>query len=431
MNILESFRVAMRGLISNKMRAALTMLGIIIGVSVVILVVAIGQGATQRVTDTINSLGTNLLTIRPGPPRIRLTAALRSSTNTSSPGQTSLQTSNATNAPTPNHLTLDDATVMANHFKQTIDAVAPQARGNIQIRYGSNTSTTSLLGITLDYPYVNNAPVDRGRYFTQGEIDGRQKVCVVGTTVAEKLTQDAGTDLTGQTISINSNTFTVVGMLTPKGSGAFGQDQDDMIVIPITTALRRVLNHPYIDMISVRCTTQDMMPLAQQQIESLLRNRHHIQPPYPDSDDFKVFNQTELLASQQSVTGTMTALLSAVALISLIVGGIGIMNIMLVSVTERTREIGIRKAIGATPRDILMQFLIESAIISLLGGIIGILVGIGGAIGLAAVAGWPTIVSTASVVVALFVSAGVGLFFGIYPAGKAAALHPIDALRYE
>jgi putative ABC transport system permease protein len=220
-------------------------------------------------------------------------------------------------------------------------------------------------------------------------------------------------------------------MLVPKGSGAWGQDQDDVLICPITTAMRRVFNRTNIDSIGVRCITQDMMPLAQEQITNYLRIRHKLQPPFPDNDDFMIFSQTELLRSQQSVTDTMTSLLSAVAVISLVVGGIGIMNIMLVSVTERTREIGIRKAIGATPRDILMQFLIESAIISLLGGIIGIILGVGGAMVLSQVAGWVTIVNETAVVVALVVSAGVGIFFGIYPASKAAALAPIEALRYE
>src|SRR5947209_17680482 len=195
--------------------------------------------------------------------------------------------------------------------------------------------------------------------------------------------------------------------------------------------MRRILNVHYINFMSIRCTSQKMMPLAQEQIADFLRNRHHLQPPFPDNDDFNIRSQTELMERRQTVTTTMTSLLSAVAIISLLVGGIGIMNIMLVSVTERTREIGIRKAIGATPRDILLQFLIESAIISLIGGLIGIGLGVGGAILLAAVGGWPTIVTAAAVVVALVVSAAVGLFFGIYPASRAAALHPIDALRYE
>jgi putative ABC transport system permease protein len=414
MNLRESLRVAMRGLATNKMRTALTMLGIIIGVAVVILVVAIGQGAAQRVAEAVNSLGTNMLSIWPGPSRFHINAA----TAAGEGGQT-------------NRLTPEDAKLIARNFPKTIAAVAPQARDNVQIRLGNKDSTTNLIGTTTDYPLVNNAGTDRGRFFTDAEADGNLKVGVVGVTVAEKLTGDADTDLTGQIIALNRQQFKVVGMLTPKGAGPTGQDQDDVIVVPITTAMRRILNRHKINFMSVGCVSKRMMPLAEEEIANFLRSRHHLRPPFPENDDFSIRSQTELLERQESVTSTMTSLLSAVAVISLIVGGIGIMNIMLVSVTERTREIGIRKAIGATPRDIMLQFLIESAIISLIGGLIGIGMGVGGAILLASMGSWNTIVSPAAVAAALVVSAGVGLFFGIYPAGKAAALHPIEALRYE
>ncbi len=301
----------------------------------------------------------------------------------------------------------------------------------MQIRLGGADATTNLTGSTTDYPLVSNSSVSRGRFFTAAETDGSQKVCVIGVTVAEKLTGDAATDLTGQTIAINRQQFLVIGMLTSKGVGGPGQDQDDSILAPITTAMRRILNKQFINALSVRCVDAPTMLLAQEQISNFLRSRHHLQPPFPANDDFNVRSSTELMARVQSITGTMTSLLSAVAVISLLVGGIGIMNIMLVSVTERTREIGIRKAIGATPFDIRLQFLIESAILSILGGVVGIGTGVGGAILLAKISGWSTIVSPASIVVALAVSAGIGIFFGIYPASKAAALHPIDALHYE
>ena len=435
MNILESLRVSLRGLINNKLRTALTMLGIIIGVGVVIIVVAIGQGASQRVQDTINALGTNLLTVRNGQPRLRNVPAVNKAAAAAAGGTST--TSSPTLSASPNRLKLEDARQIAANFKEAVAAVAPQVGGggfgggNIQIRMNGVDATTSLTGTTLDYQIVNNYSVNRGRWFSQAEIDGSQKVCVVGITIADKMTSNPNADLTGQTISVNRQAFTILGMLTPKGSGAFGQDQDDVIICPITTAMRRVLNRTNIDSISVRCTTQDMMPLAQEQISNYLRNKHKLQPPFPDNDDFMIFSQTEILRSQQSITDTMTSLLSAVAIISLVVGGIGIMNIMLVSVTERTREIGIRKAIGANPRDILLQFLIESSIISLIGGIIGIGLGIGCSIMLSRIGGWNTIVNPTAIMAALVVSAGVGIFFGIYPASKAAALHPIEALRYE
>ena len=420
MNLLRSLRLALRGLSTNLMRTALTMLGIVIGVAVVIVVVAIGQGATKSVTDSVNSLGTNLLSVTPGRPRVRITAAVTQNASTT-----------AVAAGAPNRLTLDDAKIITHSFPETIMAVAPLVRGSVQISMNGKDSTSTVMGTTPDFLFVNNATIVAGRMFTTMEDTGTAKVCVVGASVSFKLVGTTGADLTGLPISINHQSFMIIGMLGSKGSGAFGQDQDDVVLMPTQTAMRRVLNTTRINMLAVRCTTPEAMPLAQQQISNLLRMRHHDRPPYPDNDDFQVMSQTELMARQQSVTGTMTTLLSAVAVISLIVGGIGIMNIMLVSVTERTREIGIRKAVGATPRDIMMQFLIESSIMSLLGGLIGVLTGVGGAAILAKVAGWNTIISSTSVALALGVSAGVGIFFGLYPASKASSLHPIEALRYE
>jgi len=410
----EFFRLAIRSLNSNKTRTALTMLGIVIGVAVTILVVAIGEGATKSVSDQINALGTNLLMVRQGARRVQITAAGR-------------------NAPTQtqNNLTLADAQVIAKVFPETVQAVAPQVRGNVQVRLNGVDASTTVIGTTPDYMLVNNATVRAGRFFTSFEDQGNRKVCVVGNSVAEKLTGDGNADLTGQELSINKANFLVVGMLTPKGTGSFGQDQDDVVLLPITAAMQRVLGSTNLNLISISCTTPAMMPLAQQQISALLRQRHHLRPPFPQNDDFQVTNQTDLLARSESVTTTMTTLLTAVAIISLVVGGIGIMNIMLVSVTERTREIGIRKAIGATPRDILIQFLIEASIISIIGGFIGVVFGVAGSILLASLGGWNTIVSTVALVIALVVSAGVGVFFGIYPARKAAGLNPIEALRYE
>ncbi len=414
MNVFESLQVALGGLTSNKMRTALTMLGIIIGVGVVIIVVAIGQGATKSVTDSVNALGTNILTVTPAPSHVRINAATVKG-----------------NADVPNRLTLADATFVSRNFKKSILAVAPQVRGQVQIVLGNTNATTSLTGTTVDYPFVANSSVSTGRFFNGAETDGSQKVCVVGTTVAGNLTGDSTTNLTGHSIAINHQMFLVVGMLTSKGVGGPGGDQDDMIVAPITTAMRRVLNKQLINSMTIRCSDAAHMLLATEQISNFLRNRHHLRPPFPANDDFNIRSSTELMARVQGITGTMTSLLSAVAVISLLVGGIGIMNIMLVSVTERTREIGIRKAIGATPADIRLQFLIESGILSMLGGLVGICLGIGGAMALAKISGWSTIVSPASVFVSLGISAGIGIFFGLYPASKAASLHPIDALHYE
>ena len=414
MGIGEYFRLALRSLKSNLTRTALTMLGIIIGVAVTIVVVAIGQGATQSVSNQISALGTNLLMVRQGPRRITLTAAGR-------------------NAPTQtqNDLTLQDSQVIAKEFPDTISAVAPQVRGNVEVALSGANALTTVIGTTQQYESVNDATVRAGRFFTEFEDQANASVCVVGNSVAEKLTGNGNADLTGVTLSVNNTNFKIVGMLTPKGTGSFGQDQDDVVLIPILPAMARVVGAINLNMISISCVSPDMMPLAQQQITSLLRERHHLSPPFPQNDDFQVTNQTDLLNRSESVTTTMTSLLTAVAIISLIVGGIGIMNIMLVSVTERTREIGIRKAIGATPHDILMQFLIEASIISVIGGVIGVALGVISSIVLASFGGWNTVVSGTALIIALVVSAGVGIFFGIYPARKAAALNPIEALRYE
>jgi len=414
MYIAEYFRLAVRSLNSNRMRTLLTMLGIIIGVAVTILVVAIGTGASLSVSNQINALGTNLLTVRQGPRRIQLTAAGRT-------------------APTQaqNNLTLQDAQVIAKEFPQSIAAVAPQVRGNIQVKLNGVNASSTVIGTTPQYDAVNNASIRAGRFFNTAEVQGNMKVCDVGNSLAEKLTGDGNTDLTGMNLAINGTNYLVVGMLSPKGTGSFGQDQDDIVLTPITSAMQRILGVTNLSLISISCTSPSMMTLAQQQVTSLLRQRHHLRPPFPQNDDFQVANQTDLLVRSESVTKTMTTLLTAVAIISLVVGGIGIMNIMLVSVTERTREIGIRKAIGATPNDILTQFLIEASIISVLGGILGVGFGVISSYVLAAVAGWITVVSTASIGIALIVAASVGMFFGIYPAKKASALNPIEALRYE
>ncbi|MBI1757363.1 MAG: ABC transporter permease [Fimbriimonas ginsengisoli] len=415
MNFVSDLRLALRALSINKARTFLTMLGIVIGVAVVILVVAIGLGASKSVADQINSLGTNLLTVRQGPRRIRLTAVGRAGSGSQA----------------ANRLTVQDARVIGQLFPETISAVAPQVRGNVQVRLAGVDTSSSVVGTTPEYVSVNNAPVSLGRFFNSFENEGSVRVCVLGQALCEKLTGSRLTDLTGRTILVNRNSFLVIGILAPKGAASFGPDPDDVVVVPLTVAMERVLGTSRLDQIGVSCVTPEVMPLAQQQINALLRIRHHLRPPFPESDDFQVMSQTDLLTRSQSVAQTMTMMLTAVAVISLVVGGIGIMNIMLVSVTERTREIGIRKAVGATPRDILLQFLIEASIIAMIGGLVGVVLGVGSSALLAKIAGWETVISPIALVLALVVSAGVGLFFGIYPASKASRLNPIQALRYE
>lgn len=408
---IDSLKVALRSLGSNKLRTGLTMLGVIIGVGAVIAMVAIGQGASQRVTQSISSMGTNLLTVMPGNPRLR---------GGFGGGGQQITT-----------LIPADAEVMERNFQSTVRMVAPAARSGVTVKMGNQNTQTSVVGTVPEYQSVNNVSVRSGRFITDDDDRGRLKVAVVGTTVVQNLMGSAGANPVGMEIEINRIQFQIIGVLQPKGTAAFGQDQDDTIIIPLSTALRRVFNRDYLNTIYIECTAPDKMDLATEQITALLRRRHHLDPPFPDNDDFAVRSQSALLEVSQSVTGTMTALLGGVAIVSLIVGGIGIMNIMIVSVTERTREIGLRKALGATEHDIMAQFLTESLVVSVLGGLIGIAVGIGGSKVVGNLLGWPTVVSMNAVLLAFIVAGAIGLFFGLYPARKAAQLNPIDALRWE
>ena len=408
MGVWQSLRIALRALGRNKMRTALTMLGMIIGVSAVITLVALGAGATAKVTASISALGTNLLTINPERPHRRFGS-----------GTTVVA------------LKETDAKAIASHFPQTVKAVAPVARGGVTTKLGNKTHDTQLIGATPAYKDISNTPVSAGRFISQSDVDGRLKVAVVGTTVVEGLTGDASANPVGMNIQINRVPFSVIGVLKTKGSAAFGQDQDDLVIVPVSTALRRVFNRDYLSSVSVEAASKSTMDLTVEQISRLLRQRHHLQPPFPDNDDFEIRSQTGLLETLQTATGTMTSLLAGIAVVSLIVGGIGIMNIMLVSVSERTREIGLRKAVGATSRDVLLQFLIESCVIAVAGGMIGVALGASGAYVAGSVLGTGSLVTPQSVLAAVLVSTAIGLFFGIYPARKAAQLDPIEALRYE
>lgn len=411
MMMYESLKVALRSLSSNKVRTALTMLGMVIGVAAVIAMLSIGQGATQRISTSINAMGTNLLTIIPGNPRLR--------GGFGGAGQAVTT------------LTVEDAAVITKNLTNSVSMVASAARGNASLKMGNQNTQTSLIGTVASYEPTNNVEIRAGRFITNEDDKGRVKVAIVGPTVIQNLLGSASLNPIGQTFEINRIQFTIVGVLKSKGTTSFGQDQDDVVIIPLSTALRRVLNRTYLSTIYIGCTSNKKMDLATEQITALLRRRHHLQPPFPDNDDFSIRSQAALLETAQTVTGTMTALLGGVAVVSLIVGGIGIMNIMIVSVTERTREIGLRKAVGATENAIMLQFLTEALVVSVLGGLIGIVFGIAASKIVSSLLGWPTVVKTNSVLLSFIVSASIGLFFGIYPARKAAKLAPIEALRSE
>jgi len=407
----EILKVALRSLAGNKLRTALTALGVIIGVGAVIAMLAIGEGAAQRITTSISSMGTNLLTVFPGNPRIR----------GGGPGGGQQITT----------LIAEDADAIQRNLRNTVSRVAPSARGSATVKMGNQNTQTSVVGTVPAYQDVNNAGVNSGRFITANDERGRLKVAVVGPTVVTNLLGSPDANPVGKNIEVNRIMFRIVGVLKSKGSAGFGGDQDDLIIVPLSTALRRVFNRTYLSTISVESSSRAKMDLASEQITALLRRRHHLRPPFPDNDDFGVRSQSALLEMSQSVTGTMTALLGGVAVVSLIVGGIGIMNIMIVSVTERTREIGIRKAVGATEHNIMTQFLAESLVVSVLGGAAGILAGYVGSVIVGHALGWPTVVRPHAVLLSFLVAAAIGVFFGIYPARKAAKLHPIDALRWE
>ena len=407
MNLLMIIRVAFRALVRNKMRAALTMLGIIIGVSAVIAMVSIGQGASASVQAQIDSIGTNLLFVSAGSQNV---GGVRSGTG---------DTGN-------NVLTVDDLEAIKREVP-SVSMVTPSVNTRAQLIAGNMNWNTSLQGVSEQYPDIRKWSVQSGTFFTDSDVRTAARVIVIGQTLADTLY--AGGDPVGQTIRVSNLPFRVVGVMTAKGQDPQGRDQDDIAFAPYTTVQKKVLGRDRVQIAYVSAISQDATYTAQQQITELLRQRHKLTASEPD--DFTVRNMTDIAEAANETSRTMTILLACIAGVSLLVGGIGIMNIMLVSVTERTREIGIRMAIGARSSAVRSQFLIESIVLSLTGGTVGIILGVCLSLAIPAMLGWPTLVSMMAIVGSVIFSAAVGIFFGYYPARKAAALDPIEALRYE
>ncbi len=410
MKVLASVRIALRALRVNRLRSALTMLGIIIGVAAVIAMVAVGSGATARIQEQIQAIGSNLILVIPGSITsngIRLGAGAMST------------------------LTEDDTKAIAAECP-SVSAVAPTVRGGAQVMFGNSNWATSIQGTTPDYLTIRDQPIAQGAPFTMDDVNSAAKVALLGKTVAQNLFGD--NDPVGQSIRIKNVPFTVDGVLSSKGQSPSGQDQDDLILVPITTAKRNIVgasqaNAGSVGSIMVQARGPAFIDSAQNEVAALLRQRHRLQQG--QDDDFSIRNLSDVFAAQETSARVMSILLGAIASVSLIVGGIGIMNIMLVSVTERTREIGLRLAVGAKTSDILSQFLVEAVTLSILGGIAGILIGVATSMLISHFAQWNTLVSPTAIVMAFAFSGFIGVFFGYYPARKAAFLDPIEALRYE
>ena len=391
----ESVQIAITALLSNKLRSILTMLGIIIGVGAVIAMISIGMGVRQNVTNSIASLGSNMLIVMPG--------------SANSGGVRSAAGSNK-------KLKYDDAVAIKKQIKN-IDYVSPTVNSSYQVVNGNQNWNTSVYGVTPEYLHIRSLTVQSGSFITQSDLNSRNRVAVIGTTVATNLFDE--TNPVGKTIRV----------LESKGQSSVGQDQDDMVIVPLTTAQERLLGITYIKSINIQVSSADKIEQVQSEVEALLRQRHHI--TNGKEDDFNVRNLTSLMETMTQTTTMLTLFLGSIAAISLVVGGIGIMNIMMVSVTERTREIGIRKALGATFQNIMMQFLIESVVIGVIGGLLGVACGVGIALAIAESGLFETVITAAPIIISFSFSVGIGLFFGIYPARKAAKLDPIEALRYE
>jgi len=406
--LLASLRIALRALVVNKMRSALTMLGIIIGVGAVIAMIAVGSGAQKRIAEQIASMGSNLIMVMSGS---STSGGMRFGAGT---------------VPT---LTADDAKAIQTEIPG-VKYTAPSINGVAQVVYGNQNWSTIIIGTTPEVLDIRDWPVAAGRPFTQQDVDGATKVCLLGKTVAENLF--GGIDPVAQIVRIKKVPFNVVGVLAAKGQSTWGQDQDDIIFVPLSIAQKQLFGMQFPGMvrtIAIQARGPEVMNEVEEQVTDLLRQRHRIQPN--QENDFSVRNLTEVMSSAEQSAKVMSLLLGAIASISLIVGGIGIMNIMLVSVTERTREIGIRIAVGAKGKDILLQFLIESLVLSLIGGTLGIGIGMAGTLILSSFTQWPVLFSIKAILLSFLFSGSVGVFFGFYPARKASLLNPIEALRYE
>ncbi|MGH7246217.1 MAG: ABC transporter permease [Candidatus Levyibacteriota bacterium] len=406
MDIFELFTSAFEALLLNKMRTALAMLGIVIGIGAVIALVSLGQASQQSVQQQIQSIGANLLTVIPGSQR---TGAIQGAVG-----------SNTT-------LTNDDATAIATSPNVTsVSSVSPELSRRGQVTAGRNNTNTSIIGATPAYMSVHNVTMQSGAFLTKQDVDGIRAVAVVGPQVVTDLFN--GNDPTGQTIRINKIPFTVLGITASKGGSGFG-NQDDTIFIPLSTAQKEIFGVDYLSSIALSAKTSDLTTAAENEVGYLLLARHKL--TNPATADFSMFSQADILGAASQVTGTFTALLSGIAAISLLVGGIGIMNIMLVTVIERTREIGLRKALGAKDSLVVAQFLIESILLTLAGGLLGMLLGITLSFIISSLIHLPFTISLTSVFLAIVVSGGIGILFGWYPAKKASDLSPIEALRYE
>jgi putative ABC transport system permease protein len=406
MKLLNLFKIAITAIIRNKMRSFLTMLGIMIGVAAVIAMLAIGQGSNESIRSTISSMGTNLINVMPA-----------------SQNRGGVHQGRST-SPT---LVVGDISYLKNNSK-LISAISPELDGSGQIVYGSNNWPTSIYSGNEEYTYIKKYEVETGRIYTTQEIKNAAKVCLVGHTVIENIFSE-NEDPIGKTIRFNKIPFKIIGVLKEKGDNTFGQDQDDMILAPYTTVMKRIFRQTYLRAIVISAKSEDQITETSAEITELLRLSHKLKDS--EDDDFEIRTQEELISNFGSISEMMLVLLGSIAAISLIVGGIGIMNIMYVSVTERTREIGLRMAIGGKSKDILRQFLLEALLLSVLGGVIGIGLGVAASYIVENVMGWPILITTNSILLSFLFCTFIGIFFGWYPARKASALNPIEALRHE